>query len=349
MKPKMRGYRIVGDIGPVVSYSHSEEQETTQGFADLSIDNRCLYFLRDASRRGERTVLITITGVVETAARATGTHMAVSEHGGSCGSLSGGCVEAAVIAEAHRILATGKAELVRFGAGSPYIDVRLPCGGGLDLLFTPEPDAGVIDHACAQLDQRQPVTLCLGPDGSVISGPDGHTGWHGDRFVTRYDPPLRLFLVGQGEEVTTATALALGYGAEIVVLTPDEAVAGWAKGRGVPAHRLKTPARSPHLTSDEWSAILFLFHDHDWESALLDQALEQSPFFIGAMGSPRTHAQRLDALRALGVGEAALARITGPVGLIPATRDPATLALSALAQIVACYHEGRHRAERKGK
>lgn len=82
-----------------------------------------------------------------------------------------------------------------------------------------------------------------------------------------------------------------------------------------------------------------LFHDHDWETELLLQLLEQTPFFIGAMGSRATHAWRLRILAERGVAAASLARIVGPVGLIDAARDPETLALSALGQIVGFYQE----------
>ena len=83
--------------------------------------------------------------------------------------------------------------------------------------------------------------------------------------------------------------------------------------------------------------MLFLFHDHDWEPELLSRALATPAFWVGAMGSERTQSARRAALAAQGVGAEAIARVRGPVGLIPASRDPATLALSAFAEIVAAY------------
>jgi xanthine dehydrogenase accessory factor len=83
--------------------------------------------------------------------------------------------------------------------------------------------------------------------------------------------------------------------------------------------------------------LVLLFHDHDWEEALLAQALEQPAFFIGAMGSRATQARRLANLASRGIAPAALARLAGPIGLIAAARDPDTLALSAMAHIVAAY------------
>lgn len=190
------------------------------------------------------------------------------------------------------------------------------------------------------LAQRTPFAFEIGRDGAVatrIADLSTRTGWRGSTFVARHDPSLKLFVIGQGEETDAVAMLALTYGAQAVVLTPDAALAATCIRRGAEAHVLQVQAPSPWLAADPWSAVLLLFHDHEWETQLLAQALDQEPFYIGAMGSPGTHARRLDALRALGVAEARLVRITGPVGLIPSTREPETLALSALAQIVSRY------------
>jgi len=77
-----------------------------------------------------------------------------------------------------------------------------------------------------------------------------------------------------------------------------------------------------------------MFHDHDWEVALLSQALSSEAFYIGAMGSERTHKLRCEALGEAGVSAENIARIKGPIGLIPSMRDANLLALSALAEIV---------------
>jgi len=135
--------------------------------------------------------------------------------------------------------------------------------------------------------------------------------------------------------VPALAVLARAWGADVRVLTPDERTAAAAGGEAI---LLRTPAAHPALELDRHSALIMLFHDHDWESQLLIQALGQDALFIGAMGSARTHANRLQALAAAGVSEAGLARIAGPIGLIPAARDPQTLALSVLAQVVAAYN-----------
>jgi xanthine dehydrogenase accessory factor len=299
-------------------------------------------FLIDAAARGERCALVTITEVTGRSSRATGTHMAVSESGAFKGSLSGGCVEASVVGEAKRVIEAGRAETIRLGEGSPYFDIRLPCGGGMDLLIGPDPDPAVIEEAHRLLAERRTVTLALGRDGSLAlhDNAEGRPGWDGDTFLVRHAPDMRILIIGHGAETMAMAGLAKSYGAEVEVLSPDPDIVEDARTAcSASATLLKTPSRVPELQSDRHSAIVMLFHDHDWETELLAQALEQPSFFVGAMGSRTTHAIRLDRLRDAGVPEEALERLVGPIGLIPATRDPETLALSALAQIAGRYRE----------
>ena len=121
-------------------------------------------------------------------------------------------------------------------------------------------------------------------------------------------------------------------------LYADAAILDRAAACGAAAHQLKTHGPSDALVADAWTAIVCLFHDHDWEGPLLAQALGTPAFYVGAMGSRKTHAARLEGLRALGVAEADAARIVSPIGLIPSSRDPETLALSTLCQVVAAYN-----------
>lgn len=295
-------------------------------------------FLLDHGSAGERVALVTITAVTGSASRSLGTHIAVSETGLFAGSLSGGCVEAAVVAEARRVIATGHAEILRFGAGSRYIDIRLPCGGGLDLLIVPNPSDQIVRNAVEELASRHPVSLSLGLDGTLSLQPVGlepGDRWLNESFIVRHDPELRLVIVGHGAEPRSLARLGSSYGAEIMVLSPDAELVLAMLADGYTAHVLKTPGRSTHLRGDPWTGVVLLFHDHDWEAELLAQALDGPAFFVGAMGSRATHARRLETLAERGVPIAARGRLVAPLGLIPAARDPDTMALSALAQIVA--------------
>lgn len=304
------------------------------------MDQRRIFrFLTDRIGAGQACALVTVLAVEGSAMRGPGTHMAVAEDGSFVGSLSGGCIENAVVAEACAALAAGAARIVRFGAGSPYLDIRLPCGGGLDIHFQPLADASLAQACLAAGEARRPFSVAIGPD--AVSFVEG---WHPEAF----DPPagtacfghwpaLRLVLIGHGEGPCALAQLALTMELEVAALTPDERALSRLTQLGVAAMKLERTTDTALLHSDPWTAIAFLFHDHDWELALLRRALALPHFYLGAMGGRRAHAARIEALRAAGVPAARLDRIHAPIGLFHSSRDPETLALSALAEIVRAY------------
>jgi xanthine dehydrogenase accessory factor len=310
--------------------------------ADTASPLDVLRFVMEAGQRGHQAALVTITGLTGSSSRSIGALMGVSADGGFAGSLSGGCIEAAVVAEAQEAIRDGRPRQVRYGAGSPYIDIRLPCGGGVDLLFQPSPDPAAICQAVTCLGERQPVTLAQGRSGGLccLQGlARQEPGWWGETFISWYAPPLGLVVIGHGAESLALLRLGLTLGTEMRLFSPDERIVTVAETLGANAKTLTVPGPLPNLSADPWSALVFMFHDHAWEPVLLEQALTQPWFFIGAMGSRGTHANRLETLRERGLPEEALARIVAPLGLIPSARDPVTIALSALAQVVDGYRQ----------
>jgi xanthine dehydrogenase accessory factor len=270
-----------------------------------------LRLIDQGARDGVAGVLVTLVAIEGASSRAIGTQMAVLADGRQIGSFSGGCIERAIAAEAMDVLAEGSPRTIRYGIGSPYIDVRLPCGGGIDLLFTPNPDPKAVAAALARLDRREPAQL--------------HLGDH----LQDYAPGLRLVALGHGEDLIALVRLARSYGLDVIAYAP--AGDGTAEAGVLP---LVARTRLPAFACDAWSAIVFAFHDHDWEEFLLPQALELPAFYHGAVGSRRTHRARIEALRSQGVAESRIDALRGSIGLIPATRHPATLALSILAEVV---------------
>ncbi len=265
-------------------------------------------------REGVPGVLVTLVAIEGTSSRAIGTQMAVLADGRHVGSFSGGCVERAIVAEAMDVLHEGQPRTVRYGLGSPYIDVRLPCGGGIDLLFSPQPDAAGVAEALARLAVREPAQLRLGD------------------HVQHYAPALRLVALGHGEDLTALVRLARAYGLDVSAYAPMQD--GMRDDGILP---LVTRAQLPSFVTDPWTAIVFLFHDRDWEDVLLPQALHLPAFYHGAVGSRRTQRARIERLQAAGVAARQIDALRGPIGLIPGTRNPATLALSILAELVQDY------------
>jgi xanthine dehydrogenase accessory factor len=239
-----------------------------------------------------------------------------------------------VAREALEVLARGSPRLVRFGAGSPYIDIRLPCGGGIDLLFTPNPDPAAMAEILVRLNARKPASLLLTANGLFIEASNGPTGWRGEEFMVTYTPPLRILVFGQGEELTAMAQLAQAFGARTEAYSPSVRDIGILRARDIKAEILEFRTARPSICSDPWSAIVFLFHDRDWEEALIPWALALPKFYIGALGSRRSHAARRTMLVTAGARPDAIESLRSPIGLVPSTRDPSTLAASILAELV---------------
>lgn len=281
-------------------------------------------------REGVATALVTLVGIEGNSSRSPGTLMAVAADGRSLGSFSAGCIEAAIVEEAVEVIAAGAGRTVRYGVGSPYIDLRLPCGGGIDLCFTPTPARAVICDAIARTERREPAVLALSEEG-IAGGPaDGG-------FALHLAPAMRIIAYGQGEDLAVFARLAAFWGAEVEVVTPLETMADEIAALPAKIHALRTHASMPDIAGDAWTAHVFLFHDHDWEQGLLPAALALDGFYHGAIGSRRTHHARLRMVQAAGTPPALVARLRGRIGLIASTRDPATLALSILSETVAAY------------
>lgn len=305
-------------------------------------------FLAAKAAQGKRAALVTVMRLDGGSTRDRGAHMAVAEDGTVEGSLSGGCIEAAVAAEALAAIAADCPRTVLFGKGSRFRDIVLPCGGSVTLAINPV-DAAAAAHGHALCLRREPFVLTLPLTRGSISLRPGTTSWRtrgrSQAFEVAHVPALRLHLAGHGEALEALVALADTMGIGCVVLTHDRALDARLSARHVAVARLTTADADIALDADAWSAIAFLFHDHEWEVALVPQALASDAFYVGAMGGRITTARRNGRLADLGVPAALTDRLHAPIGLIPDARDPHTLALSALAEIVHAFDRATARSD----
>lgn len=281
--------------------------------SDDAID--ILAFAAESLGKGHAVALVTLVEIHGGAARAIGAQMAVREDGLYCGFVSGGCTEAAVAADAVIALQKGMDRNLRLGEGSPFFDIVLPCGGGITLAIHIVRDAAVLGLALTALRRRTPVRLRYRPGMQALSFEpgEGASGWEDDTFVRVYRPKQRLLLAGTPLEAGAVARVADVCGYEVVTVERGQTLS--------PAH------------FDADTAVALLFHDIDRELPMLDAALASPVFYIGALGSRRTHAKRCDALRQRGHDEAALSRIKAPIGIFDKARDAHTLALSVVADI----------------
>jgi xanthine dehydrogenase accessory factor len=154
-------------------------------------------------------------------------------------------------------------------------------------------------------------------------------------MIVDHIPPLRLALFGDATAMNILHQLANACGAETQLFSGSRTLIA----ENPSAKLLLTPESLPDFAPDLWTAGVILFHDHDWETAILKTLLSSDAFFIGAMGSHKTQAERLARLVDCGVTAESLVRVIGPIGAIPSMRDPETLAVSILAQVVDQYNQ----------
>ncbi len=154
-------------------------------------------------------------------------------------------------------------------------------------------------------------------------------------FLYAYNPPLRLVVVGAVHIAQALVPLAAGLGYGVTVADPRRAFASDERFPGVSVSTDWPDEALDALRPDSRTAIVTLTHDPKLDDPALDRALRSDAFYVGALGSRKTHAARLGRLRELGHGDAALARIRGPVGLDIGAVTAPEIALSILAQIVA--------------
>jgi xanthine dehydrogenase accessory factor len=275
-----------------------------------------LRFTDEWLREGS-VALATLVEIRGGAAKPLGSQMAVAEDGRFCGYLSGGCVEVAVASEALQAIAQGRDRIVAFGNGSSFFDIVLPCGGGISVAIHVLRDVGAVRSILDHLDRRRQAALLYCPASQSLRCVENaeRSQWFEGNFVTVIRPRTRIALSGQTIEAKMVGRLAETSGYDVFWLSHDNCcVDGMIDG----------------LT-----AVVLLHHDLDVEASMLEVALASPAFYIGALGSTRTHGRRVERLAAAGHDHRDVDRIKAPIGLFGPTRDSTSLALSVLADVAA--------------
>jgi xanthine dehydrogenase accessory factor len=166
------------------------------------------------------------------------------------------------------------------------------------------------------------------------------SGVHGDEFVHVYNPPLRLVIIGAVHIAQSVIPMALQAGYDITVIDPRGAFATGERFPGVALHADWPDEILPKLGLDARTAFLALTHDPKIDDPALALALKSEVFYIGALGSKKTQASRIDRLRALGFDDGQLARIHGPIGLAIGAKGAAEIAISIMAEMTKALRLG---------
>lgn len=298
-------------------------------------------------RAARGAVLATVVETWGSAPRPVGSQLAIARDGEMAGSVSGGCVEGAVILEAIDALEDGKPRMLEFGVtDDDAFAAGLACGGRIRIML--EPVGAVLPEAMlaalvASRAGRVPIAYVVNPVtqtralGAVHSYPTRFTndksGFDGDDFIAVHNPPLKLIVVG-----------AVHIAQPLLVMAR---LAGYAPILVDPRSAFGSKARFPNqVIMDDWpdealaaigldtrTAVVTLSHDPKIDDPALITALDTDVFYIGALGSTRTHAKRVERLTALGFTTQQMARIHAPVGLDLGGKSPAEIAISIMGQL----------------
>ena len=311
-----------------------------------------------------------VTSVWGSAPQAEGAAMVVSASGRMAGSVSGGCVEAAVAEAVQEAIRRGTPAVVRYGVSHERAwELGLSCGGTLEVLVQPSVPAAVVEAAGGPGGIVIATVLEGGPVGQSHrfrdEGADDATplaraaaqalrsgrsrterltldGVDAAVFFEVFPRPPRLVVFG-GVHVAAALvpmAKALGYYTII------------ADGRPAFATRERFPDADELILGwpdeafaraglDSGTAVAVLTHDPKFDEPALLIALRSPAMYVGAIGSTKTQATRRERLREAGLTDAQLARLHGPIGLDLGGRTPTETALSILAEMTAVRYGGR--------
>lgn len=294
---------------------------------------------RQREWRGDRLAVATVLKTWNSAPRQVGSHMLIHEDGRFEGSVSGGCVEGEILLAAAQVIAENRYRILEFGVENETAwEVGLPCGGRIAILVQPVGAAGFPEALFARIAEARAAGT------TVSTATDLETGLTrlaepGDDglWIADYAPRRRLLVIGAVQIAQSLARIAGELDIEPVIIDPRE--------------RFLTAERFPGLTLDDrWpddaiaahrpdgrTAIAVLSHDPKIDDPALAAALATPAAYIAALGSRKSHAARLDRLRARGLDEAALARIDGPAGLDIGSTGPAEIALSIAAAIVKAF------------
>ena len=217
-------------------------------------------------------------------------------------------------------------------AGATPIALATELKTGRQLTIGPHPErtgdlhgSDLIESAAEDaLRSNRPVTVD-GPDGAI--------------FVQPFNPPLRMYVVGAVHIAQALAPMAALAGYDVTVIDPR---GSFATPERFPGIRLSTewPDEAiAHAPPDSRTAVVTLTHDPKLDDPALAAALRSDAFYIGALGSRKTHALRLERLRGDGFDDRAMERIHGPIGLSLGGRSPAEIAVATLAQATQVLHE----------
>ena len=304
-------------------------------------------------KAGRDVALATVIKTWGSAPRPVGSQLVIDAEQNFQGSVSGGCVEGAVIFEAGDAMADGTCRVLSFGVSDDTaFEVGLACGGQIEVLVEPVgkgqgPTVEELEALVAARLARKPVVWevdLASWSRRLLSRDPADTNLEerfrtdksmreGDIFQGVHNPPLRLVIVGAVHIAQPLVRMARLAGYDIVLSDPRDS---FASAERFPDETFLDGWPDEALDAyglDARTAVVTLSHDPKIDTPALQTALASEAFYVGALGSTRTHAKRVAALAEAGVSAERIARIDGPIGADIGAVSPAEIAISIMAEM----------------
>ena len=304
--------------------------------------------------QGKQAALATVVQTWGSAPRPVGAQLAISSEAEIQGSVSGGCVESAVVAEALDALQDGTCRILEYGiSDNDAFAVGLACGGTIRILVEPldvgdGPQRALVETLVQHRAARRQTVYAVNTatwDRRLVGGDDplaaaarsaalnDKSGFEGDWFLAVHNPPLRMIVVGAVHIAQPLLIMARETGFDTFLIDPREAFGA--------AHRFPDQTISnewpdeaiAQIGIDPRTAVVTLSHDPKIDDPALTSALQSEAFYIGALGSTRTHAKRVKRMEDADIANSDIQRIHAPIGTDIGAKTPAEIAVSIMAQM----------------
>ncbi|VAV94700.1 Xanthine and CO dehydrogenases maturation factor, XdhC/CoxF family [hydrothermal vent metagenome] len=310
---------------------------------------------------GRDIALATVVQTWGSAPQPVGSQLLIDSDGSFLGSVSGGCVEGAVITEAVDVIESGKPMLMKFGvADETAWELGLACGGKISVFVESidEVKAGFLKEIVKAQRNRLAVAMVtdlasgearLVPAHESDSDPlaselansfrfdkSGVIGDEDGIFINVFNPALKLVVIGAVHIAQALVPIAQLTGYDVTVIDPRGAFASEARFENVQLFSEWPDEVLDGFDLDARTAFVALTHDPKIDDPALRIALANECFYIGALGSRRTHAGRLERLQ----GVENLERIDGPIGLDIGGRGAPEIAISIMAKMTSALRQG---------
>ena len=303
---------------------------------------------------GKGAALATVIETWGSAPRPIGSQLAISSEAEIEGSVSGGCVEGAVVAEAMDALEDGTPRILTYGVSDDEaFAVGLACGGTIRILVEPigkgqGPEQSLIEALTQARAAQTPAVLAVNIntfDRRLLAPGDplwpaaqealtnDRSGFSGDWFLGIHNPALKMIIVGAVHIAQPLIAMARHAGYAPTLIDPREAFGAAARFPGETISNDWPDEAIRSIGIDARTAVVTLSHDPKIDDPALSEALASAAFYIGALGSTRTHAKRVARLAEAGFTDTQIARIHAPIGADIGAKSPAEIAISILAQV----------------